>query len=218
MSTNLQTENNKYKYCGMIKILFFEKQLFLVPDAKLFIQENGMKDAFIFFNPKTEQLTELLDLLMLSEFNQAVIEGDVDQLLSMYRTAFVPIIAAGGMVINDEQEVLFIYRRGKWDLPKGKLDDGESIEECAVREVKEETGLADATILRPLLITYHIYTESKKYVFKTTHWYQMFSSHKELSPQTEEGITKVLWIHKNNMHQQFSKTYDSILDVFKSAI
>ena len=199
----------------MIKILFQDKRIFLVKDATSFLQEQGLKAAFILFEPNADEITTLVDSLLISEFENAIVEGDSNELLEIFKSSFVPIIAGGGLVYTIDNEVLFIYRRGKWDLPKGKLDEGETIEECAVREVMEETGLADVDIIRPLLITYHIYSEKGQIIFKTTHWFEMFSQHKILSPQREEGITKAIWIHKNNVHQQLRKTFESVIDIFK---
>src|SRR5215510_275068 len=97
------------------------------------------------------------------------------------------IIAAGGLVVNDRDELLMIFRRGKWDLPKGKLDKGESLKDCAIREVEEETGLKNITLGPPLIITYHTYHEGARFILKESHWYKMsVSGQQNLVPQTEE--------------------------------
>jgi 8-oxo-dGTP pyrophosphatase MutT (NUDIX family) len=111
----------------------------------------------------------------------------------------IPIeIAAGGGVVTrikkGRRQVLVIYRRGKWDLPKGKLDPGESIDECAVREVREETGARDIRIIQPLDITVHGYPEKGHFRIKTTHWYHMVSNDRVFAPQKEEGIEEVRWM------------------------
>lgn len=108
--------------------------------------------------------------------------------------------AAGGVLYKAEsfpREVLLMKRRGLWDLPKGKLEEGESIEECAVREVKEETGAKNLSIGKFLCETYHEFEENGKRYGKTTHWYSMkFDQNKaELEPQTEEEITELKWIN-----------------------
>src|SRR5580704_13598268 len=93
--------------------------------------------------------------------------------------------AAGGLVINENKEILFMFRRGKWDLPKGKLDPGESLESCAQREVKEETGISYLELLRFLLITQHEYEERGQVILKETHWWLMkANSNQKLIPQT----------------------------------
>src|SRR4249919_1544763 len=91
----------------------------------------------------------------------------------------VIIKAGGGLVKNEKKEILFMFRRGKWDLPKGKLDPGESIEECAVREVVEETGLKKVELKHFLVTTYHTYTENGKHILKESHWYNMLSDSKQ---------------------------------------
>lgn len=107
------------------------------------------------------------------------------------------VIAAGGYVIKDgkkEPEVLMIYRKGVWDLPKGKLDNGESIEECALREVREEVGIKKLVMKRELGNTVHGYAGKTKFKVKTTFWYQMETSERNFTPQAEESIEKVKWM------------------------
>ncbi len=107
------------------------------------------------------------------------------------------VTAGGGYVIRDgkkEPEVLMIYRRGVWDLPKGKLDDGESIEECALREVREEVGIKKLFMKGKLGNTVHGYSRKNKYKVKTTHWYQMETPEREFTPQEEEDIEAVKWV------------------------
>ena len=131
-----------------------------------------------------------------------------------------PIItAAGGLVQNKEGAFLLIFRRGFWDLPKGKLDAGELIPECAVREVREETGL-QAIELGPFICkTIHQYFDSwmNKEVEKHTHWYAMLSFEKEtLVPQTEEDIERIEWVPMEQMSQYLLETYPTIRAVFEA--
>lgn len=108
-----------------------------------------------------------------------------------------PVTAAGGYVVRvgaQGPEVLLIERRGVWDLPKGKLDDGESIEACAVREVQEEVGIASLRVVRPLGATVHGYPEKGVYRVKTTHWFLMTTPERDFTPQAEEDITSVAWV------------------------
>ncbi len=103
--------------------------------------------------------------------------------------------AAGGLVINDDSEVLMIYRRGCWDLPKGKMEAKETKKQSAVREVKEETGLRKVKMLDKLATTYHMYRTqtSNRRVLKPTYWYLLSSNDLSVSPQTEEDIELVCW-------------------------
>jgi 8-oxo-dGTP pyrophosphatase MutT (NUDIX family) len=127
------------------------------------------------------------------------------------------IQAAGGMVVNEKGEVLFMFRRGKWDLPKGKLDIGETLEACALREVEEETGVGNLELKKFLLITEHFYKERGKSIKKLSHWYLMGAhSDQELVPQTEEDITELRWIAPADAHIIERNTYPAILDVLKT--
>lgn len=128
------------------------------------------------------------------------------------------IIAAGGLVLNEQKEILMIFRRGKWDLPKGKLDEGETIEACAVREVMEETGLTKIDLGPLLSITYHTYFDTwlKEEVIKETHWYVMQASSKEpLIPQTAEDIEIIEWVSSANMVDKLTNSYDTIVEVVR---
>lgn len=131
---------------------------------------------------------------------------------------YTMIAAAGGVVINDEGQALMIFRRDKWDLPKGKLEEGELIEDCAEREVKEETGLSEIKVEKFLLTTYHTYTEKGKSILKDTHWY-LFRAHgiQNLIPQTEEGIMKIEWVYPSELSAYTNNTYELIKDVLYSA-
>lgn len=128
------------------------------------------------------------------------------------------IIAAGGLVENEKGEILMMFRRGFWDLPKGKLDEGESIETCAVREVQEETGLQNVQLIYFLCKTYHEYFDKwiNEDVIKESWWYLMKSSSLEkLIPQTEEDIEKLIWVDKKEMDKYLGNTYPSIKEVIE---
>jgi 8-oxo-dGTP pyrophosphatase MutT (NUDIX family) len=126
------------------------------------------------------------------------------------------IIAAGGLVLNDEKELLMIFRRGKWDLPKGKLDDGEKIEDCAMREVKEETGLQKIDLEDLTGLTYHEYfdTHSNEDVIKETHWFKMHApGNQQLVPQLEERIEKIEWVNDKNIGEKLNNSYTNIIEI-----
>lgn len=132
----------------------------------------------------------------------------------------LPIItAAGGLVQNNDGAVLLIFRRGFWDLPKGKLDAGELIPECAVREVREETGLQTITLGPFICMTTHTYFDkwTQQNVKKETHWYAMKASSllpETLIPQTEEDIEKIEWVPVQQLPQYLVQTYPTIRSVF----
>ncbi|MBK5269452.1 MAG: NUDIX domain-containing protein, partial [Bacteroidia bacterium] len=111
----------------------------------------------------------------------------------------------------------FIFRRGKWDFPKGKLDNGETLEDCAIREVQEETGLNKIKLIAPLAVTYHTYHEGTKFILKESHWYTMkVKGEQALTPQTEEDILDIKWVKANNMDQYRKDSFPSIEDVINA--
>ena len=130
------------------------------------------------------------------------------------------IIAAGGLVLNEANELLLIFRRGFWDLPKGKLDPNESIAECAVREVTEETGVTNIHLGNLITITSHEYYDTylKADVKKETHWFQMrVDGQPNLIPQTTEDITAIEWTKKQDLAKRLSNTYATIIEVITKA-
>ena len=130
---------------------------------------------------------------------------------------FQIIRAAGGLVFNEKEEALLIFRRGKWDLPKGKLDEGESLHECAVREVEEETGLKNVKLLSFLTTTYHTYEEDGKQILKESHWYRMEVKGKQtLTPQTEEDITDIRWVAQKDWSALTKNSFPLIRKVLKA--
>jgi 8-oxo-dGTP pyrophosphatase MutT (NUDIX family) len=123
------------------------------------------------------------------------------------------IIAAGGIVLNPKQEILWIFRRGFWDLPKGKLDPGETIPQCALREVEEETGIHKIQLNELITITYHEYFDKylNTQVTKETHWYKMSIQNLQNGvPQTEEDIEKMEWFPINVLEIPMQHTYENI--------
>ena len=144
------------------------------------------------------------------------LHSNLDELRKAVWKKFTVIQAAGGLVTDKKNQVLFIFRRGKWDLPKGKLEAGEDLETCAVREVEEETGLKDVKLSQKLLTTYHIYNEWGKQVLKESYWYEMKGdSHLPLTPQTEEDINEIRWVKPTQLKEVLSNTFPSIIDVVK---
>jgi 8-oxo-dGTP pyrophosphatase MutT (NUDIX family) len=126
------------------------------------------------------------------------------------------IIAAGGLVTNPKGEILWIFRRGFWDLPKGKLDEGETIQTCAVREVAEETGISNIQLHEMLCFTNHLYFDKylNKEVVKRTYWFHMtIPNMQEGIPQLTEDIEKIEWLALDKARQCLDHTYPTILEV-----
>jgi 8-oxo-dGTP pyrophosphatase MutT (NUDIX family) len=140
----------------------------------------------------------------------ALCGNDTEEMLRDFKKAFKTIEAAGGVVRNDSGDMLLIFRNEVWDLPKGKLDDGETPEQGALREVEEECGFTSLRMEGFLMHTYHIYEEKGNHVLKKTHWYAMHSNQTDLSPQVEEGITELRWFSKEGMQPVFENTYPNI--------
>ncbi len=162
---------------------------------------------------------------------------EVTEFFEALRNSYRPETAAGGLVRNDSDELLLIERLGRWDLPKGKVEEGESLEEAAIREVAEETGLTGHTLGPHFMDTFHVFKRKKKWKFKVTHWYLMTvgrdregnrsasdttegmqeaNNHgHELKPQTEEGITEVKWWSKEDLAKQLPPTYPLIEDLLQ---
>ncbi len=130
------------------------------------------------------------------------------------------IIAAGGLIFNDENKLLMIFRRGFWDLPKGKLDEGETVEACAVREVEEETGLNNIKLGKLIGITFHDYFDTwiAKDVTKETHWFEMHvSNEQQLIPQAEEDIEKAEWASASEVALHLENSYKNIAEIIKES-
>ena len=126
------------------------------------------------------------------------------------------IVAGGGLLLNEHHELLMIFRRGFWDLPKGKLDDGETIEACALREVEEETGVGNLVSGGLLGITRHQYFDPyiKEEVIKETHWYAMnVNGRPALIPQTEEDITDIRWVPLQEVPALLDNSFDTIREI-----
>jgi 8-oxo-dGTP pyrophosphatase MutT (NUDIX family) len=143
---------------------------------------------------------------------------NIEEIWSEFQKLFRIIEAAGGLVSNPDGKLLFIKRLGKWDLPKGKMEKGESREESAVREIEEETGLKDVELVKFINTTYHIYIERNgEKILKCTHWFEMnFKGEDTSKPQIEEGITEVAWKNTTQIENEvFPSTFQNIKLIVK---
>lgn len=141
---------------------------------------------------------------------------DLSTIWKMFSKHYSLVLAGGGLVRNEKDEILFIFRNGKWDLPKGKVEKTESIEVCAMREVQEECGLENLVLIKHLVDTYHTYQIGPNQKLKKTSWYRMFSNDEKLIPQLEEGITKIKWVKESKLKKVLTNTYSSIPEVIKA--
>ena len=203
-----------------IIIYFEDKPVFLCDEITPEINEyRHHPDAVFIDELSTPAINSLLHEIKKRQFHAGIIfNKNFKKLKEDFFKHFELILAAGGLVKNEKNEILLIFRRGKWDLPKGKLDEGENIENCAVREVKEETGLKNLELLKSLKITYHTYVQFGKHILKETHWYLMKANGEEnLVPQTEEEITEIVWAKKEELEKYLSNTFPTIEMVLKEA-
>ena len=139
-----------------------------------------------------------------------------NDILDKFISKIPMIVAAGGLVKNKKGKVLFIFREGKWDLPKGKLDKGESMEDAAIREVEEETGVKGLKVERYLQTTYHIFKRNGRFKLKKVIWFAMSTNFKgDLLPQGEEGITKVKWKGPKKTKKALENSYRNIRILFE---
>jgi ADP-ribose pyrophosphatase YjhB (NUDIX family) len=206
----------------MYKTIYFNnKPLFITNeitgelDEYLHYEDTVLIDEF-----NTHTVKAMLHEMEQSKIHAGVfLNNDVDAVLKAFKKKFVVILAAGGLVHTPNNEMLLIFRRGKWDLPKGKLDDNENMETCAIREIEEETGLENVQIEQPLCITYHTYHQDGRHILKESHWFLMKSAKQEnLSPQLEEDIEKCEWVAIENLSGYTANTHASILDVLKAGL
>ncbi|WP_299012315.1 NUDIX domain-containing protein [uncultured Polaribacter sp.] len=183
-----------------------------VNDKPIIVTSSQQKDnnfpVYILKNIVFEEIVYKLKNNLLEGVNLYVQDLDAgwQQLLQNIKV----VSAAGGLVLNDKKEVLFIFRNGTWDLPKGRIEKGEAIEETAVREVEEECGIQNLKLIASLITTYHVYFE-EKIKLKETFWFLMSSNFKgKLIPQLEEGITEVGFKSTAEITKALQNSYKNI--------
>ena len=189
----------------MLQIFYKEKPI-IISDKK-----SDLKNSLI-IDPELVENLNFLKLLTKKKINSiGVFSDEFELIINIFKKKFPEIIAAGGKVVNNKSEILFIYRNKKWDLPKGKAEKNEIISETALREVEEETGIKNLSIIKPLDKTYHIFKRGGKNYLKTTYWFEMKSDFNgKFKPQKKEGITRVEWIGSENLSFILPKSYANI--------
>lgn len=167
---------------------------------------------------QTAPLQHIVSKLEKKDFKKVYLyHHRTEEMIPLLAKQFPLVVAAGGVVKNDCNETLLIYRNSKWDLPKGKIDAGETAEIAALREVKEETGIKELELGSLLKITYHIFKQKGSYKIKQTHWYHMKSNYKGiLMPQLEEKITEAIWKKPDEIRQAMHNSYENIRLVLES--
>ena len=191
--------------------VFVKENPIILTDSKLNLDDLIMMPFESF---EMEKLVSILDQDLLRGIY--LYHPNLAQMWTQFQSYFKVVEAAGGLVKNELEEVLMIYRFDKWDLPKGKIEKGETTEITALREVEEECGVKNLEIVKPLSVTYHIYSEKNKVlVLKISHWFEMKNTSSEnLIPQKEEGILMVKYVNKNQLKEIFNNTYTNIKLLF----
>lgn len=169
---------------------------------------------------KKKLIKQYLDLLNKRKDIGAIVlyADDLESLWSDFQSCFKILEAAGGYVQNPEKQLLVFYRRDSWDMPKGKIDKGETPEAAAVREVQEETGLVNLTLDGFLMHTWHTYEHKGQSILKKTWWYRMHTADQQLVPQTEEDIEEIRWVEPAAWIAAEKTVYGSIRDVILAGL
>ncbi|MBK7122306.1 MAG: NUDIX domain-containing protein [Chitinophagaceae bacterium] len=199
-----------------INIYFGEKPVILCDEIDKGINEIlHHPDAVFVDEISPRAIKSMLHEIKKDAFHAGVLwHSDLEKLKETFFKNFKVIEAAGGIVQNEKKEILFIQRLGKWDLPKGKIEKGEKEEQCALREVTEETGVTNLQLKKKVGETYHVYDEFGKHFLKISHWYHMTCSAKQvLKPQVEEHITQIKWVKTRDIKEPVKDTYPSVKDI-----
>lgn len=201
-----------------MKIYIQNKPLYLVDKLNPEIEEYLHRPDTIFIDElNTAAVKTALQEMEHPQFYQGIfLHPDPIRVLEAFKAQMIVIVAAGGLVYTPDNQLLLIHRLGHWDLPKGKLDKGETLEECALREIGEETGAQNLTLEQPLLTTYHTYYERGKNSLKESHWFLVKAPAKVvLTPQASEDIAQCVWVPLQDLPSYATGVYPSVVDVWE---
>ncbi|MGY0393148.1 NUDIX hydrolase [Bizionia sp. KMM 8389] len=193
----------------MYKVFVNDKPIILTTEVE---KEAAFKNYLL----KSVSMTKVINELSKKSVKEVhLVHAKEEKLLKKFLKKLPNVVAGGGKVYNDKGEILFIYRNDKWDLPKGKAEKKETIEDTAIREVEEETGVKNLKITKPLETTYHLFKRNGKYKIKITHWFEMTTTYSDvLKPQENEGITKVSWLNETEANDALKNSYANIKLLF----
>ncbi|WP_411768596.1 NUDIX hydrolase [Winogradskyella sp. A3E31] len=184
-----------------------------VGDKPIYLTTEVKKETnFKVFLLKSVKLGKVIKMLNKTDLECVyLVDDNPKKLLKRFLKKLPNVIAGGGKVYNEKGEILFIYRNDKWDLPKGKTEKKESIEETSIREVEEETGVKGLQIIKPLPTTYHIFKRNGRHKIKVTYWFEMSTTYEgTLNPEEDEGITKVEWLDEKKIEKAMENSYANI--------
>lgn len=189
-----------------------------VNDKPLFLTNKISRETdFQLFLLESIDIKQIIIKIFQNKIQKAYLYHPDEKEIMKTLKAKIPVNkAGGGLVYNKKGEVLFIFRNGKWDLPKGGVEKKEEIEQTAMREVEEETGVNQLRITNKLQKTYHVFKRNGVYKLKVTHWFEMHSDF-EGTPQgqLDEGIEKVAWIHPDAIPEILKNSYENIKLLFE---
>ena len=193
-----------YKVFVNDKPLFLTNQIFKETDFQLFLLESV-------------DFKQLIVKIFQNKIQKAYLYyPDEKEIMKVLKTKIPVNKAGGGLVYNKNGDVLFIFRNGKWDLPKGGTEKGEDIEQTSMREVEEETGVNGLKIIKKLQKTYHIFKRNGIYKLKITHWFEMQTDFEGIPEgQIDEGIDKVEWKNPTQIQEALKNSYENIKLLFQ---
>jgi 8-oxo-dGTP pyrophosphatase MutT (NUDIX family) len=206
-----------YTFGEMYKVYFNDRFILLTEDRDSALQHKR-KVLYRDFTDRGELKHWIIEFRDRREFREAIFRhNDLRELQEAFKSCFKLVPAAGGLVQAENGSYLVIERNGFWDLPKGKLEEGESFEDAALREVEEETGLEGLRLRCLLMSTFHTYPLSEDVMaLKETRWFDLeYGGNGAPRLQTEEGITSFRWILPGEAHFVSENSYASILDVLR---
>jgi 8-oxo-dGTP pyrophosphatase MutT (NUDIX family) len=187
----------------------------MVSDSEVQLDEKNVKQ--IYFKSAEELHREYKQFSRSRVLKTLIIVGDEDRVWKVFRSLFSYIKAAGGLVRNDKDELLMIYRNKHWDLPKGKMEKGETPDETAIREVEEECGIKKLKIKKQLDSSYHIFFKDNKECMKRSYWFDMTCNDSSIPvPQAEEGIKEAKWMSREDVEIIANKVYPSLQEILKT--
>lgn len=189
-----------------------------VNDKPLFLTNEVAKETdFQLFLLESVDIEQVIIKMFQNKIQKAYLYYPDEKAILKKVKEKIPVCkAGGGLVYNKAGDVLFIFRNGKWDLPKGGIEKGEEIEDTAIREVEEETGVKNLKITHKLQKTYHVFKRGGKYKLKVTHWYEMRTDFNGTpKPQANEGIEKVAWLGPEEIKEALKNSYENIKLLFE---
>lgn len=202
-----------------MKIYFDDRPLQIIKAVPGLVEQLDNKEGFTIVNlPDEETVAEVVAQMQTNkELKVKIYAPDRQHMLQQIQKNFTLMQAAGGLVTTNTEKLMLIFRKGKWDLPKGKRDEGETMDQCALREVMEETAVKNLVLEKLLHVTYHTYTEKQKTILKETHWFHMTTTLQPLKAQADEGIEKCIWVDEGDLSTFTDNMHLSVQDVLIKA-